>query len=136
MPKAGRKRPDITSCKLIPASRCPRHAPATSISFALTRHLEKTRVYEKVRFARTRQSQTAGEDLRDRWHNALKGLEDGVDIDPESVKMRNRWLYAYDAEADTIARWDEVSSRVEEELTSGKVEPLCTFTPKGASLGR
>ncbi|KAI3401076.1 hypothetical protein diail_220 [Diaporthe ilicicola] len=70
-----------------------------------------TRSYEKIRFARTRQSQTAGEDLRDRWHNALKGLEEGVEIDPESVKMRNRWLYAYDAEADTINRWEEVSIR-------------------------
>ncbi|KAJ0117310.1 monooxygenase [Diaporthe amygdali] len=92
-----------------------------------------TRSYEKIRFARTRQSQTAGEDLRDRWHNALKGLEEGVEIDPESVKMRNRWLYAYDAEADTISRWKEVSSRVEAELRTGKIEPLYTAKPKTAN---
>ena len=48
--------------------------------------------------------------------------------------MRNRWLYAYDAEADTIARWEEVSSRVKEELRSGNIEPLCTLTPKITSL--
>lgn len=95
---------------------------------------QQTRAYEKIRFARTRQSQTAGEDLRDRWHNALKGLIEGVEIDPESVKMRNRWLYAYDAEADTVARWEEVSSKVAEELRSGKVEPLCTVVPKSKSL--
>ncbi|KAL1873964.1 hypothetical protein Daus18300_003838 [Diaporthe australafricana] len=88
-----------------------------------------TRAYEKIRFGRTRQSQTAGEDLRDRWHNALKGLEDGVEIDPESVKMRNRWLYAYDAEADTIDRWNETSARVEGELKMGKIEPLYTDIP-------
>lgn len=49
--------------------------------------------------------------------------------------MRNRWLYAYDAEADTIARWQEVSSRVEEELRSGKIEPLCALAAKSTSLG-
>lgn len=47
--------------------------------------------------------------------------------------MRNRWLYAYDAEADTIARWEEVSSRVEEELRSGKIEPLYNVEPKAAN---
>lgn len=46
--------------------------------------------------------------------------------------MRNRWLYAYDAEADTIARWEEVSSRVGEELRSGKIEPLYIVAPKSA----
>ncbi|KAI1408109.1 putative monooxygenase [Hypoxylon sp. FL1857] len=84
-----------------------------------------TRCYEKLRFKRTRASQTNGEDLRDRWHNALKDVDEGVEIDPESVKMRNRWLYAFDAEADTIQRWDEVSSLVAEELRTGKISPLC-----------
>ncbi|KAL7621078.1 hypothetical protein AAE478_008390 [Parahypoxylon ruwenzoriense] len=84
-----------------------------------------TRTYEKLRFGRTRASQTNGEDLRDRWHNALKNVDDGVEIDPESVKMRNRWLYAFDAEADTLARWDEVSTQVMEELRTGKITPLC-----------
>ncbi|KUI71991.1 6-hydroxynicotinate 3-monooxygenase [Cytospora mali] len=92
-----------------------------------------TRVYEKIRFGRTRQSQTAGEDLRDRWHNALRHLEEGAEIDPESVKMRNRWLYAYDAEADTLDEWEKVSSRVVEELIAGKITPLCDAIPKKAS---
>ncbi|KAI0883962.1 putative monooxygenase [Annulohypoxylon maeteangense] len=84
-----------------------------------------TRCYEKLRFARTRASQTNGEDLRDRWHNALKDVDEGVEIDPESVKMRNRWLYAFDAEADTLERWDEVSALVRNELKTGKITPLC-----------
>ncbi|KAJ4387845.1 hypothetical protein N0V93_008448 [Gnomoniopsis smithogilvyi] len=89
-----------------------------------------TRVYEKIRFGRTRQSQTAGVDLRDRWHSALKNLDKGVDIDPDSVKMRNRWLYAYDAEADTFCRWDEVSATVTRELKEGKIMPLCDTVPQ------
>ncbi|KAI8946512.1 salicylate hydroxylase [Xylaria longipes] len=84
-----------------------------------------TRTYEKLRFARTRASQSNGEDLRDRWHNALKDVEDGVEIDPESLKIRNRWLYAFDAEADTLERWEEVSSLVGRELGTGKITPLC-----------
>ncbi|KAK5626941.1 hypothetical protein RRF57_002656 [Xylaria bambusicola] len=84
-----------------------------------------TRAYEKLRFARTRQSQRNGEDLRDRWHNALKDVDDGVEIDPESLKIRNRWLYAFDAEADTLERWEEVSNVVSNELRSGKITPLC-----------
>jgi salicylate hydroxylase len=86
-----------------------------------------TRVYEKLRFDRTRKSQTNGEDVRDRWHNALKNLEDGAEIDPEEVKMRNRWLYPFDAEADTMRRWQEVSSLVSKELESGSISSL--FTP-------
>ncbi|KAI0149472.1 salicylate hydroxylase [Xylariaceae sp. FL1272] len=84
-----------------------------------------TRTYEKLRFPRTRASQSNGEDLRDRWHNALKEVEEGVEIDPESLKIRNRWLYAFDAEADTIERWDEVSSLVSQELQTGNITPLC-----------
>ncbi|KAF3064626.1 6-hydroxynicotinate 3-monooxygenase [Daldinia childiae] len=84
-----------------------------------------TRCYEKLRFGRTRASQTNGEDLRDRWHNALKNVDEGVEIDPETVKMRNRWLYAFDAEADTMERWDEVSALVSDELKAGKITPLC-----------
>lgn len=89
-----------------------------------------TRAYEKMRFARTRQSQTAGVDLRDRWHNALKNLDEGVQVDPESVKMRNRWLYAYDAEADAVAQWDEVSAQVAQELQVGQIKPLCDAIPQ------
>ncbi|TGJ78902.1 hypothetical protein E0Z10_g9861 [Xylaria hypoxylon] len=88
-------------------------------------HDIQTRTYEKLRFARTRASQSNGEDLRDRWHNALKDIDDGVEIDPESLKIRNRWLYAFDAEADTLERWEEVSSLVSEELQTGNITPLC-----------
>lgn len=91
---------------------------------------QQTRVYEKIRFARTRQSQTAGEDLRDRWHNALKNIDEGVEIDPDSIKMRNRWLYAYDAEADTVARWNEVAAKVRDELKAGRITPLCDAVPR------
>ena len=45
-------------------------------------------MYEKLRFERVRKSQLNGEDLRDRWHNALKNLDDDVEIDPEDIKMR------------------------------------------------
>ena len=93
----------------------------------------KTRTYEKLRFARTRQSQSNGEDLRDRWHNALKDIDDGVEIDPESIKMRNRWLYAFDAEADTHERWSDVSSKVAEELKTGNITPLCDVKSKETS---
>lgn len=50
--------------------------------------------------------------------------------------MRNRWLYAYDAEADTVARWEEVSFKVGQELRMGKIQPLYTVDPKDASIGR
>ncbi|KAF1962285.1 FAD/NAD(P)-binding domain-containing protein, partial [Byssothecium circinans] len=84
-----------------------------------------TRVYEKLRFPRTRMSQTNGEDLRDRWHGALKSVDEEKEIDPEDVKIRNAWLYAFDAETDARSRWDAVKSVVEGELKTGKVEPLC-----------
>jgi salicylate hydroxylase len=84
-----------------------------------------TRAYEKMRFPRTRASQTNGEDLRDRWHGALKGVEENIPIDPESVKIRNRWLYAFDAEEDARERWDEVRGTVEDEFASGGIKPLC-----------
>ncbi|CAK7227150.1 hypothetical protein SCUCBS95973_006445 [Sporothrix curviconia] len=92
-----------------------------------------TRTYEKLRFGRVRQSQTNGEDLRNRWHNALKDIDDGIEIDPESIKIRNRWLYAFDAEADTRERWAEVSAQVAEELSSGKITPLCDTQPERIS---
>ena len=101
----------------------------------------QTRVYEKLRFARVRQSQLNGEDVRDRWHNVLKNLDDDVEIDPEEVKIKvrpyrpvfclrtdrdfqNAWLYPFDAEADTLKRWQEVSAEVGKELQDGRVKPL------------
>lgn len=84
-----------------------------------------TRAYEKLRFPRTRASQTNGEDLRDRWHSALKGVEEDKLIDPESVKIRNRWLYAFDAEEDVGRRWSNIRREVEGEFASGGIKPLC-----------
>ncbi|KAK0730159.1 hypothetical protein B0H67DRAFT_25047 [Lasiosphaeris hirsuta] len=84
-----------------------------------------TRAYEKLRFPRTRVSQTHGEDLRDRWHNVLKNVDGDIEIDPEMVKIKNRPLYAFDAEQDAVDNWDEVSRKVREEFTKGEIEPLC-----------
>lgn len=47
-----------------------------------------TRVYEKLRFDRVRQSQTNGEDVRDRWHSALKQVNEGEEINPDDVKIK------------------------------------------------
>ncbi|TKA82611.1 hypothetical protein B0A55_01382 [Friedmanniomyces simplex] len=94
-----------------------------------------TRTYEKLRFARTRQSQTNGEDLRDRWHNALKNVKAGREIDPETIKMRNRPLYAFDAEADAMQRWHAVSSQVAEELREGQITPLFGAGSRSATEG-
>lgn len=44
---------------------------------------------------------------------------------------KNRWLYPFDAEADTLARWSEVSARTQLELASGKITPL--FGDEGPS---
>ncbi|KAF2643890.1 FAD/NAD(P)-binding domain-containing protein [Massarina eburnea CBS 473.64] len=84
-----------------------------------------TRVYEKLRFPRTRLSQTNGEDLRDRWHGALKSVDEEKEVDPEEVKIRNSWLYAFDAEEDALGRWEEVRKRVKRELEDGRIVPLC-----------
>ncbi|EHY58401.1 hypothetical protein HRR83_007233 [Exophiala dermatitidis] len=84
-----------------------------------------TRVYEKIRFPRVRRAQTNGEDLRDRWHTALDKVGDGEEIDPDSILIKNNVLYDYDAEADTIKRWPELSAQVAEELKTGKITPLC-----------
>ncbi|KAK5263417.1 hypothetical protein LTR96_011178 [Exophiala xenobiotica] len=83
-----------------------------------------TRVFEKLRFDRVRSSQLNCEDLRDRWHNALRAVEAGGIIDPESIKLRNGWLYPFDAEADTVARWQAVSSVVRKELEDRNITPL------------
>ncbi|KAF2865187.1 hypothetical protein BDV95DRAFT_632535 [Massariosphaeria phaeospora] len=84
-----------------------------------------TRCYEKIRFPRTRMSQRNGEDLRDRWHGALKTVEEDKEIDPEDVKIKNRWLYSFDAEEDARERWNEVRALVAEEIRRGKITPLC-----------
>ena len=38
--------------------------------------------------------------------------------------MRNRPLYAFDAEADAMQRWHEVSFKVSEELQNNRISPL------------
>lgn len=43
--------------------------------------------------------------------------------------MRNRWLYSYDAEADAMERWDEMSSQVAKELEAKAIVPLCDKIP-------
>ncbi|RDL40260.1 Uncharacterized protein BP5553_00239 [Venustampulla echinocandica] len=88
-----------------------------------------TRVYEKLRFDRVRKCQLNGEDVRDRWHSALKTVEAGEKLDPEEVMIRNRWLYPFDAEADTLQRWNEVSAVVEKELRENKITPLFNVMP-------
>lgn len=84
-----------------------------------------TRAYEKLRFGRTRLSQGNGEDLRDRWHGAIKDVEEEREIEPESVMIRNAWLYEFDAERDAHERWDEVREVVEKEFQNGQIMPLC-----------
>ncbi|KAK4946525.1 hypothetical protein LTR10_014377 [Elasticomyces elasticus] len=84
-----------------------------------------TRVYEKIRFPRVRRAQTNGEDLRDRWHTALELVGEGEAIDPDSILIKNNVLYSYDAEADTVKQWPEMSRIVAEELKTGKITPLC-----------
>ncbi|KAF4620124.1 hypothetical protein G7Y89_g14698 [Cudoniella acicularis] len=52
-----------------------------------------TRVYEKLRFARVRLSQLNSEELRDRWHNALKDLDRNIEINPEDVKIKGIYKF-------------------------------------------
>ncbi|CAG8961316.1 hypothetical protein HYFRA_00013777 [Hymenoscyphus fraxineus] len=103
---------------------CLKLAGKERIPLALCTEIFKTRTYEKLRFERVRLSQLNGEELRDRWHSVLKDLDRNVEIDPEDVKIRNRWLYPFDAEEDTIQRWPEVSAMAEKELSEGKIRPL------------
>ncbi|EMC93667.1 hypothetical protein BAUCODRAFT_26899 [Baudoinia panamericana UAMH 10762] len=91
-----------------------------------------TRTYEKLRFARTERSRHNGEDLRDRWHSALRMSNAGGEIDPETIKMHNRPLYAFDAEADAMQRWHSVSSQVANELRSGCISPLFDMGARNA----
>jgi salicylate hydroxylase len=47
-----------------------------------------TRTFERLRMARVRSAQLCGEDVRDRWHNALKNVNEGQEIDPESIHIK------------------------------------------------
>ncbi|KAL4928103.1 uncharacterized protein BDV17DRAFT_291851 [Aspergillus undulatus] len=64
---------------------------------------------------------------------ALKKLEAGQRLDPEDVMMRNRWLYPFDAEADTLQRWKEVAALVDKELEEGQITPLFTTAASDAT---
>lgn len=76
------------------ASQAVESAGVLAVCLALLQRKEDvkiaTRCYEKLRFARTRASQTNGEDLRDRWHNCLKEVDEDKEIDPEDVKIKVR----------------------------------------------
>ena len=43
-------------------------------------------------------------------------------------RTQNRWLYPFDAEADTLRRWQEVSALVTKELQVGEITPLFAAT--------
>lgn len=43
-------------------------------------------------------------------------------------RIQNRWLYPFDAEADTLRRWQEVSALVTKELQAGEITPLFAAT--------
>ena len=43
--------------------------------------------------------------------------------------MQNRWLYPFDAEADTLQRWQAVSAQVSQELQAGHISPLFEVAP-------
>jgi salicylate hydroxylase len=51
-----------------------------------------TLTYERLRYARVLKTQKTGEDTRRRWHTALRDLDAGKAVDPESVKMQVRRL--------------------------------------------
>lgn len=63
-----------------------------------------TRVYEKLRFDRVRQAQLNGEDVRDRWHNALKSVEADLSIDPDDVKIKVSSATIHNAHCLTLCR--------------------------------
>ncbi|KAF2267573.1 FAD/NAD(P)-binding domain-containing protein [Lojkania enalia] len=111
------------------ASQAVESAGVLATCLGLIRNKEEvriaTRCYEKLRFRRTRQSQTNGEDLRNRWHTALKHVDEEREIDPEDVTIKNRWLYSFDAEEDARTRWKSIREVVEDEFQAGKISPLC-----------
>lgn len=87
MHEAGRQRECSASCKSLAGEP---DGPISCIGNYSSNECfcVQTRVYEKLRFDRVRQSQLSGEDLRNRWHNALKHLNDGEDLDPDDIKIK------------------------------------------------
>lgn len=99
-----------------------------------------TLVYERLRYGRVLKTQKTGEDTRSRWHNALRDLDAGVAVDPESVKMQvrspflpsfllqsqtrsyfsqNAWIYELDTEFDTRLRFPALAAQITAELATG-----------------
>ena len=74
------------------ASQAVESAGVLATALELVKSVEEvriaTRCYEKLRFRRTRMSQLNGEDLRDRWHGALKKVDEDREIDEESVMIK------------------------------------------------
>ncbi|GEM08340.1 monooxygenase [Rhodotorula toruloides] len=87
--------------------------------------------YERLRYARVLKTQKTGEDTRRRWHNALREIDAGREVDPESVKMQNEWIYALDAEADTHARFAAVSAQIKAELAVNNDVPILPMSLLG-----
>lgn len=90
-----------------------------------------TLTYERLRYARVLKTQKTGEDTRIKWHTALAKMEANEYIEPESVHMRNQWIYPHDAEADTRARFHDVAAQIQKELDEGKgpISPMDLLGP-------
>ncbi|GAA6014850.1 hypothetical protein JCM10207_002201 [Rhodosporidiobolus poonsookiae] len=88
-------------------------------------------VYERLRYARVLKTQKTGEDTRRRWHNALRDLDAGREVDPESVKMQNEWIYQLDAEADTRERFASTLEQIKSELAANNNVPILPMSLLG-----
>ncbi|GAA5908588.1 hypothetical protein JCM6882_003685 [Rhodosporidiobolus microsporus] len=88
-------------------------------------------VYERLRYARVLKTQKTGEDTRRRWHNALRDMDAGKEIDPESVKMQNEWIYALDVESDTRERFATVFEQIKSELAANNDVPVLPMSLLG-----
>ncbi|GAA5841476.1 hypothetical protein JCM11251_007153 [Rhodosporidiobolus azoricus] len=88
-------------------------------------------VYERLRYARVLKTQKTGEDTRRRWHNALRAMDAGKEIDPESVKMQNEWIYALDVEQDTRERFARVFEQIKSELAANDDIPILPMSLLG-----
>ncbi|GAA5970679.1 hypothetical protein JCM11641_007397 [Rhodosporidiobolus odoratus] len=88
-------------------------------------------VYERLRYARVLKTQKTGEDTRRRWHNALRDLDDGKVIDPESVKMQNEWIYSHYAEDDARERFAATFEQIKSELAANDNAPILPMSLLG-----
>ncbi|GAA5985747.1 hypothetical protein JCM11641_007201 [Rhodosporidiobolus odoratus] len=88
-------------------------------------------VYERLRYARVLETQKTGKDTRRRWHNALRDLDDGKVIDPESVKMQNEWIYSHYAEDDARERFAATFEQIRSELAANDNAPILPMSLLG-----